>query len=300
MAAETALNPPVTSVDNALAAWRQGDCVLGEYWFVHRLDKSFTVTNAGRSAAEQGVDLAEEDVLGLVVVTQTCDVVRSCAERHFVEVCPLVEVDHIRLGEIQRGRRPGYAFVPLLSARKLVADLDRVMTVEKPLVATWVRTPGWSTDAESRAFALALSRKRIRFAFPDDFTGFAEAMQRRLSDKHEKNTDEGRGLRALREIRVQASPSWDSPRVDIFFWFIRFDGDTDFQGRSWGDLLEKWIELVPPRGRFKSVEGQVVTLQDMNAEEYVQSDALDLDHLSASAIGALSLNTEQPGPQRPV
>lgn len=213
MAAESEPDPRITSIDSVLAAWRQGDCILGEHWFAHRLDKSFTVTDAGRVAAEAGADLAEQEVQGFVIVTQTCDIVRSCAERPFVELCPLVEVDDDRLREIQRGRRPAYAFVPLLSARRLVADLDRVMTVEKPLVATWGRMPGWSTVAEARAFALALSRKRVRPAFPNDFTALARKLQSRLADKHEKNTDEGRGLRALDEIRVHASPSWDTPQV---------------------------------------------------------------------------------------
>lgn len=280
MSAQGEPDPRITSIDNALAAWRQGDCVLGEHWFAHRLDKSFSVTNAGRIAAEAGADLAEQEVQGFVIVTQTCDIVRSCEDRHFVEVCPLVEVDNDQLRAIQRGRRPAYAFVPLLSARRLVADLDRVMTVEKPLVATWERTPGWSTDAEARAFALALSRKRVRFAFPDDFTALAKKLQHRLANGHDKNTDHGRGLRALREIRVCASPSWGTTQVEIFFWFIRDERDADFEGKSWADLLKEWLRLVPTMGRFNSIEGQVVTLQDMNAEEYVDSDPLDLDNLS--------------------
>jgi hypothetical protein len=238
------------------------------------------VTEAGRVAAESGVDLAEQQVQGFVVVTQTCDVVRSCADRHFIEVCPLVEVGVDFLLDIQRGRRPAYAFVPLLSERKLVADLDRVMAVEKPLLATWDRIPGWSTDAEARAFALALSRKRLRFAFPDDFTALVRKLQSRLADKHEKNSDEGRGLRALDEIRVQATPSWDALQYNIFFWFVRKESDAYFEGRNWAELLKEWLKLVPTTGRFKTIEGQVVTLQDMTAREYVDSDPLDLDRLS--------------------
>lgn len=280
MAAERKPDSQIESIDNALAAWRQGDCVLGEHWFAHRLDTSFAVTDAGRAAVEAGGDLAEQEVPGFVVLTQTCDVVQSCADRPFIEVCPLVEVDSDRLLEIKRGRRPAYAFIPMLSARGLVADLDRVMTVEKPLVAAWERTPGWNADGDARAFALALSRKRIRFAFPDDFTELVRRLQGRLSDKHEKNTDEGRGLRALAEIRVQASPSWDAPRLNVFFWFVRHENEADCDGRNWADLLKAWLKLVPPAGRFSSVEGQVVTLQDMTAEEYVSSDPLDLDHLS--------------------
>ena len=115
------------------------------------------------------------------------------------EVCPLVEVDDDHLCEIQRGRRPSYAFVPLLAERKLAADLDRVMTVEKPLVTTWERTPGWTTDAEARAFA----------------------------------------------------------------------------------LVESWLKLAPESGRFTKIYGQVTTLEDLRAADYVDSDPLDLDHLSS-------------------
>ena len=38
-------------------------------------------------------------------------------------------------------------------------DLDRVMTVEKSIVADWKRTPGWELDQEVREFAMALARK---------------------------------------------------------------------------------------------------------------------------------------------
>lgn len=276
-------DPRAASIDEALRAWRQGDCVLdGEHWFAHRLDTAFPITDAARAAAEEGVDLAEQETLGFVVVTQTCDIVRSCDERPFIEVCPLVQVDEARLREIERGRRPAYAYLPLLAERRLVADLDRVMTVEKPLVAKWARTPGWSSDAEGRAFGNALARKRVRFAFPDDFTAFAKKLQGRLTEKHDKATDEGRGLRALRQIRVQATPSWDAPEVALFFWFIRNTDDVTFEGKNWGDLLKDWLKLLAATGRFKVVDGQVTTLRDMTAEDYVNSDPLDLDHLSST------------------
>lgn len=166
-----------------------------------------------------------------------------------------------------------------------MADLDRVMTVAKPLVASWTRTPGWSNDADGRAFAQSLARKRVRFAFPDDFTAFVKKLQGRMTEKHDKATDEGRGLRALREIRVRASPSWDAIEVDLVFWFIRDAGDATFGGRNWADLLKDWLKLVAQSGRFKQVEGQVVSLRDMTAEDYVESDPLDLDHLSTTTAG---------------
>jgi len=157
------------------------------------------------------------------------------------------------------------------------------MTVEKPVVAKWRRTPGYRSDSDGRAFAQALSRKRVRFAFPDDFTELARKLQERFIGKHEKNTDEGRGLRALREIRVQATPAWEADPVALIFWFIRHGegGAAGFEGKDWVDLLREWLRLVPKSGRFTEVDGQVVTLADLTGEEYVNSDPLDLDHLSS-------------------
>ncbi|HEY9599662.1 MAG TPA: hypothetical protein V6D33_18525, partial [Cyanophyceae cyanobacterium] len=55
---------------------------------------------------------------------------------------------------------------------------------------------------------------------------------------------------------------------------------VQFQGTGWDKLLQQWLNLIPASGRFQSVEGQVVTLEDITAKDYVESDPLDLDHLS--------------------
>lgn len=202
-------------VDAALKQWRQGDCVVGEQWFVHRLAPRLPLTPQAAAAAKEGADLAEAEVRGFVVISQSCDLARLCVERPYVEVAPLVEVDTADLQMIKRDRRPRYAFIAGLQASNLVGDLDRVMTVEKAVVAAWERIPGCGTDPERRVFAQALARKRTRFAFPNDFTELASKLRGRMQEKHGKQTDEGEALRALREIRVRAAPSWDHEAVDI-------------------------------------------------------------------------------------
>jgi hypothetical protein len=272
-------------IDAALSEWRQGDVALDEHWFIHAGDPTAPLTPAS-GAVERGDDAVQaltSEVQGLVVLTQTCDIVRACTSRPYIEVAPLVLVAASDLPSIQRGRRPALAALPALIEQRLAVDLDRVMTVEKSIVAKWKRTPGYTSDAEARAFAQALARKRVRFAFPDDFTAFTKKLHARLGDKHEKNTDEGRGLRVLREIRVQASPSWDTSTVELFFWFIRDDADTDFEGTVWADLLKSWLKLVPSSGRFTAADGQIATLGEMTGADYVDSDRLDLDHLSSSS-----------------
>lgn len=270
----------IQTIDVALKEWRQGDFVLGEQWFVYRIDPQQPLAESSKNLDAEGLDLVEDEVQGLVVVTQTCDIVRSCESRPFVEVVPLVAVKEQVLNEIRRGRRPQYAFISGASAYSLVADLDRVMTVEKAVVAGWKCQQGCSSDQEVRLLGKALARKRVRFAFPDDFIERVNELQSRLQNKHPKLSPEGEALRALREIRVRAAPAWSHNEIQLMFWFIREEEEIQFQGVEWYNLLDKWMKLVPEGGRFQSVKGQVLTLEDLTAKDYIESDPLDLDHLS--------------------
>ena len=270
----------IQAIDTTLLEWYQGDCVLGEHWFIYRFNPQRPLTSDSADVAKEETDLAESEVKGFAIVTQTCDIVRSCNERPFVEIVPLVEVDEQQLHDVQRSRRPQYAYIPGVAGLNLVADLDRIMTVEKAVVAEWERKPGCLSDDEIRALGQALTRKRARFAFPDDFTDFARKLQNRLRDKHDKATDEGEALRALREIRVRAEPSWNSSEIRLIFWFIRDEDQNQFKGVGWDQFLNQWLQLIPESGRYKNVEGSVVALEGMTAKEYVESDPLDLDHLS--------------------
>lgn len=271
----------IQAIDTTLLEWYQGDCVLGEHWFIYRFNPQRPLTSDSADVAKEETGLAESEVKGFAIVTQTCDIVRSCNERPFVEIVPLVEVDEQQLHDVQRSRRPQYAYIPGVAGLNLVADLDRIMTVEKAVVAEWERKPGCLSDDEIRALGQALTRKRARFAFPDDFTDFARKLQNRLRDKHDKATDEGEALRALREIRVRAEPSWNSSEIRLIFWFIRDEDQNQFKGVGWNQFLNQWLQLIPESGRYKNVEGSVVALEGMTAKEYVESDPLDLDHLSS-------------------
>jgi hypothetical protein len=269
----------IQKIDPALKEWCQGDYVLGEHWFVQRCNPNQPLTVSTESVDEE-TGLAEYEVRGFVVVTQTCDIVRSCLSRPFIEVVPLVEVDKQQLPEIQKARRPQYAYIPGVAELNLVADLDRVMTVEKAVVAEWERQSGCRNDEEIRALGQALARKRVRFAFPDDFIKIVSKLQNRMKDKHNKSSNEGNALRALREIRVRASPSWNAAEIELMFWFIRDEQQIEFEGLGWDKLLEKWLELIPEANRFQNVNGSVVTMEYITAKDYVESDPLDLDHLS--------------------
>ena len=163
----------------------------------------------------------------------------------------------------------------------MVADLDRTMTVEKALVAGWTRTLGWKTDSELRDLSLALARKRSRFAFPDDFVAAARDLQRHLAGKHDKQAEEGAHLRALREVRVRAVPSWGSDVVHLGWWFIKESDPMDTEA-DWPRLVAHWLAMFDQAGRFRLDAAIACRLEDMTARDHVESDRLDLDRLSSA------------------
>jgi len=107
-------------------------------------------------------------------------------------------------------------------------------------------------------------------------------MQERLIGKHDKQSSEGRALRSLREIRVAAAPDWDAPEVTLTLYFIRDSGVLAFDGKPWHEWLHGWLGCLASGSRFV-FDGLVVTLDDLTGRDYVESDALDLDHLSTRA-----------------
>jgi hypothetical protein len=222
-----------------------------------------------------------DTVSGFVVVTQTCDVVRTSFRRPYIEVTPLVCVSAGFLEEVRRLRRPAFAYVPATAQQRLVADLDRVMTVEKAVVAKWRRIPGWTTDDEARAFAEALARKRVRFAFPNDFIAITRKLQNRLQRQHNRRNPEGAHLRALREIRVRAAPAWDAEAVSLGFWFIK-EEEPQNATPAWPEWTDQWIRLIDQSERYQIEFAISCRLRDLTAEDYIESDRLDLDALSGS------------------
>lgn len=274
----------VGSISAALNEWRQGDCVVGEQWFSYRLSCTYPVTEAAKAAAKENFDLAETLVKGLVVTSQTCDILRDFTERPFVDVSPLVEiVDPLELANIKKGRCPRYAYIPGISASNLVGDLERSMCVEKPVLAGWQRIQGCSNDRERRSFAWMLARLRSRFAFPDDFVHMMRHLRSRFIEKHGKSSPEGEALRALSEVRICATPHWDAIAVGLHYWFIRNEAVPEIGGKSWAEHLKSWDQFLKDEGRFKREGAVVVTLNDLTAQEYLDSDPLELEHLSMAA-----------------
>ena len=201
----------VERIEQALQEWRQGDATVDVGTFlVHLADKRTPLTNEARDAVARGdVDSCEDvfevlsPVKGLVVISQSCDIVRECSRSECVEVSALIRVeDDVTFEAVRKRRRLRYAYLPGLADRKLVADLERTMSVEKAVVADWSRIEGCRTDRERATFAEALARKRGRFAFPDEFNVGLRGFRDRVRRVEGKKTPAGDLCGARRNSRA--------------------------------------------------------------------------------------------------
>ncbi len=270
---------PLSSPADPALDWRQGDCVLGTQDFIYRILATMPLAQASMDAVAEDplAEVVAQTVEGLMVVSQSCDIVRPAAGRPFVEAAPLVQLPDLEFREVILGARPQYATVPSLHAAKLAADLDRVMTVEKSLLSTWARHPGCSDDSDRRLLGKRLARKRFRAALPDEFTPWFKPLRNRLSRLADSNAADALVFSELEEIRIQATPSWGAAQVNIFIWFILKD---EAPARDRSDVLDAWLAKIPPKGTFITCGGRMAFYSDMTASEYLDSDSLDLDHMS--------------------
>lgn len=268
-------------VDQETRKWQQGDYCLGDLEFY------LVVNSEQHIAASEQLDSEETSILkpvrGLCVVSQTCDIVRTCRKRPFVEFSPLVEVNSKYLAEVKKGMRPNYAFLKPLEYDLLVVDLDRAMTAEKSLLLKLDRLAGLGTDEEKRMFSWSLGRKRTRFAFPDDFIALINKLSNRIKNKHKKFSNEGSFINSLREIRVRAAPSWNHPKVEVTIYLVKETNpevSVSFQDEQ--KVIETWNGQIGQSNRYDPINFEITGLEVLSAQDYVESDPLDFDHPSQS------------------
>ena len=200
---------PNVDLDEPLRHWRQGDFTFDAGGFLY----------ASLAEGDEHFDAAEttEKIVDLIAVSQTCDIVRRTGGRHFVAVCPLMEVSESELSAIRKGRKP-YMTVIENVPETFVADLRRVMSVHKDVVRNWERQNGFSSEAARLRFAAALERKFGQFAFPDKFQEAIKKFRDRVWSRHSKSGSEpGKVYRSLVQIRFCAEPNWtaNKPRITV-------------------------------------------------------------------------------------
>ncbi len=270
-------NPPAEAAPAVapLTEWRQGDYALNSCAFMHAAPVE------GEPGTIEAVE--DENTIGLVVVSQTCDIV---GDHPLIVLCPLVEVAEQDAAYIKLGRTPKFAFIEHPPKANVVADLSRMMAVERGLVAGWERKTGFSSEELQRKFAYALERKFGRFAFPDAFNASITKFNNYIREKHGKDSDIGKALATLKEVRVRATPNWDANPAQILFYFI-FEPPIDpAQLQLMRTELTKLVDKIAWTDAYRwemDTKFLLVALEDITGRDYAESVALDYYALTLAA-----------------
>jgi hypothetical protein len=149
-------------------------------------------------------------------------------------------------------------------------------------VAGWERKPGFSSEELQRKFAYALERKFGRFAFPDAFNAAITKFNNYIREKHGKDSDIGKALATLKEVRVRATPNWDANPAEILFYFLFEPAQLQLMRTELTKLVDKiaWGDSYRWEMDNKYI---LVALDDITGRDYAESVALDYYALTLAA-----------------
>lgn len=262
------------SADAPIREWRQGDYALDVGGFLF----------ADVSEGDDAFDPREqtEDIVGFVVISQTCDIVRDTSGRFYVAVCPLVNVREEEINAIKKGRRPYLTDIEN-TAPHVFADLRRVMSVHKNLLASWDRHDGFLTESARLRFAAALERKFGQFAFPDDFDHATKEFRERVWQRHDREaSDIGKVYRSILQIRFRSSPNWKAERKSItVVAVLREEEELELSRESIGKELNDSLNKIAWSDGYEWNEPRLIVLNanELSASDVIHSQRADFDFL---------------------
>lgn len=263
-----------------ISSWKQGDCFLTEKEFPYTFNPNFTKLYTG-DPVEGNASTGIVDVEGLVIVSQTCDVIRDVVKRPYLEVAALVKLNKGDFKGVKAGKVSRHLYVPQLEAQQIVANIEMIATVEKLYLMGKDRISGFNTEKEARGFAYALGKKRARFPFPDDFVAVMEPMTSHLKDK-ELEAVEAKAVERVMEIRVKADPTWEGSKIDVELLFITEVTNQEIIDEIEKYVDERWLPLVRDNGKYV-FNYQVKSYDGISAMEYRSSEEYETDHVSGVA-----------------
>lgn len=261
----------------SLAGWRQGDYSLGVggHLYAERV--------ADPKTDPYDVRETINDVVGLVVVTQTCDIVNCRQDGETVTVCPLVKLPGISK-EVKSLRRPRIASIQHPPDEDVHVDLSRMMAVSKELLASWNRVTGISSDDVRRRFAIALERLFGRFAFPDALNEALRPISDQAKKRHSKNSAAGQVYRSLYQLRLRAAPYWEAKEVEVTLFAVLFPDQTSMEAtrEAIATELENTIAsvILPNPYRWSEPGYLLRTVEEFSMRDFVESQPMDFDYLS--------------------
>lgn len=265
-----------------LDQWKQGDYTFDfqSYFIFSDLNAPCTELSRNTPAEGQSGVLLTGECVGVMMLSQTCDIIKSPDIEPYVEVCAIFQTDEEGLKDVKKWGKPLKVNIPTLEEGFLIADLSRVMTIEKGALLNWKRHEGFPDDNARKNLSRMLERKVGRFAFPDTINPWVTKLKRRLRDKIDKDSPEGNCIRGINQLRLRARPSWDQkPRIVDFIFLLESDV-TDDQRKSMLPIIETFMDMVVDDAEYQKGDVDVKHFSEISAADYLGSEMLDVVLLS--------------------
>jgi hypothetical protein len=179
---------------------------------------------AAAEGTDSGLIVVPHAVDDVVLLTQTCDLQRTTTEEHRCLVAPMMHMSEQFAYEALRGRRPGFAALPWI-APTAVADLSRVTAVERSVLVGAASRGSPRNPEERLHFAETIGRYLARPALPDAVNDVLAPFVKRIADKHDRRSAEGRCAHTVAELRIEATPDLDhrEPALNILMLLDEVD-----------------------------------------------------------------------------
>ena len=304
----------VETVDAQAGTWQQGD-VFADVAIVRyaNADRPLTV---GAARATGGLVAIREPLERATIISQTCEVVRTCVQRPMIHIASVVALEGPVLDEARRGWRPQYVPVPWAGDDQF-ADLEMQGSVEKSVLLDSTPIAACPDSDAARQFSSGLARHRSRFAFPDDVAPTLAPLIGRFREKSGKDTPQGRRIDEVVEIRARATPDWYASEVSVELVFLidpsrppsqptnaepsadllaeigaldaqrlaelLDDNSIDPIRRNalWQRLVDAWAHRAKSTGVIHEVTALAVPLNEFTRLDELSTAELDLDYLSS-------------------
>ena len=155
-----------------------------------------------------------------MVMTQTCDLLRTGPDYEFITVCPVIkDSDKARISRVEAGHEPKAVPVPwheeavsrtAIQHEGWIALPSLAVSMERA-VASNTDTAGMPSEAQRRVLAEHLGRFYSRAAIPGEVVDMLVPLTTLAKKREGKASAEGAVFRAVKQIRLQTSPDYDAP-----------------------------------------------------------------------------------------
>lgn len=151
---------------------------------------------------------------GVVVLSQTCDVVQPTKSRCLV--APVFEAEASEVSAARKGRKPLHLYwqsAPQIGSGTMLADMEVATSVPKTALVgreILARAADHTSGSQASDVAARVGRAFNRFPFPDEVHPVFQKLRARVQDKAGGKGSFGRVMDLLDDLRVSAD-QWNRP-----------------------------------------------------------------------------------------